>query len=75
MGKQQTAIIILIRKHGYHYSFTDSRDPKPRSREIFSFLRPETIKEWLEKNTSLRMRLLNDVPPLNPEDLPAKDLG
>ena len=27
--------------------FTDSRDPKPRSREVFNFPRPETIQDWL----------------------------
>ena len=27
--------------------FTDLRDPKPRSREVFSFARPETLAEWL----------------------------
>ena len=26
--------------------FTDARDPRPRSREVFSFHRPETLKEW-----------------------------
>ena len=26
--------------------FTDGRDPKPRSREVFSFPRPETMQDW-----------------------------
>lgn len=26
--------------------FTDGRDPKPRSREVFTFHRPETLREW-----------------------------
>ncbi|MCL4517451.1 MAG: DEAD/DEAH box helicase family protein [Firmicutes bacterium] len=39
--------------------FTDYRDPKPRSREVFSFHRPETFREWLKKYKSLRARLLN----------------
>lgn len=29
--------------------FTDGRDPKPRSREVFTFHRPETMAEWLSK--------------------------
>ena len=29
--------------------FTDLRDPKPRSRPIFSFHRPETSEEYLKK--------------------------
>jgi len=66
---------FLYESTGIITRFTDSRDPKPRSREIFSFHRPETIKEWLEKDTSLRMRLSNDIPALNPNKLPAKDLG
>lgn len=39
--------------------FTDYRDPKPRSRTTFSFLKPETIAEHLKKRTPLRERLLN----------------
>ena len=42
--------------------FTDFRDPKPRSRPIFSFYRPETFEEYIKKNP-LRERLL-DIPKL-----------
>ncbi|HRK98440.1 MAG TPA: type I restriction-modification enzyme R subunit C-terminal domain-containing protein [Alphaproteobacteria bacterium] len=48
--------------------FTDGRDPKPRSREVFSFHRPETLGEWKGQTQSLRVRL-QDLPPLNPEGL------
>ena len=34
--------------------FTDSRDPRPRSREVFSFHRPETMQEWASRPTTLR---------------------
>ncbi|WP_324352893.1 DEAD/DEAH box helicase family protein [Methyloceanibacter sp.] len=44
--------------------FTDLRDPKPRSREVFSFHRPETLAEWLTHSDSLRGRLQH-IPPLN----------
>lgn len=37
--------------------FTDGRDPKPRSREVFAFPRPETMAEWLTQPDSLRARL------------------
>ncbi|MDD3245680.1 MAG: type I restriction-modification enzyme R subunit C-terminal domain-containing protein [Methanosarcina sp.] len=47
--------------------FTDFRDPKPRSKPVFSFLRPETFEEWLRKKP-LRERLL-DIPELPPERL------
>lgn len=45
--------------------FTDGRDPKPRSREVFTFPRPETMVEWLSKPQSLRARLHN-IPALDP---------
>ena len=48
--------------------FTDGRDPNPRSREVFSFHRPETIQEWLTKPASLSTRLQN-IPSLPHEGL------
>lgn len=48
--------------------FTDSRDPKPRSREVFSFHRPESLQEWLKQGDSLRNRL-QALPQLSPENL------
>jgi type I restriction enzyme R subunit len=50
--------------------FTNGRDPKPRSREVFTFHQPETMAEWLSKPQSLRARLHN-IPPLNPAGLRA----
>jgi type I restriction enzyme, R subunit len=44
--------------------FTDRRDPKPRSREVFSFHKPETLRNWLEKGDSLLTRL-QSIPALN----------
>jgi len=37
--------------------FRDMRDPKPRSRPVFSFHRPETLHEWLAQEVNLRGRL------------------
>lgn len=48
--------------------FTDRRDPKPRSRPVFSFHRPETFQGWLTEDKSLRARLL-DLPELAIEGL------
>jgi len=48
--------------------FTDFRDPKPRSRPVFTFHRPETFRSWLKKEKSLR-RSLNDLPELPTEGL------
>ena len=43
--------------------FTDYRDPKPRSRSVFTFHRPETFRKWLKQGVSLR-RSVFDIPPL-----------
>ena len=37
--------------------FTEGRDPKPRSREVFSFPRPETMRNWFTQPASLRSRI------------------
>lgn len=39
--------------------FTDRRDPRYRSRPVFSFHRPETFHAWLRQDQSLRARLSN----------------
>lgn len=43
--------------------FTDYRDPKPRSRPVFTFHRPETFNEWIKLETSLRTSI-QDIPVL-----------
>ncbi|MCO5383950.1 MAG: DEAD/DEAH box helicase family protein [Methanosarcina barkeri] len=48
--------------------FTDQRDPKPRSRPVFSFHRPETFEECLKKEKPLRERLF-DIPELRTDGL------
>ncbi|MFA5818143.1 MAG: DEAD/DEAH box helicase family protein [Bacteroidales bacterium] len=55
--------------------FTDFTDPKPRAREVFSFHRPETLRDWLRKCKegsrsfpSLRGRL-HDLPALQTQGL------
>lgn len=48
--------------------FTDFTDPKPRSREVFSFHRPETLRDWLKQDKSLRKRL-HDLPALQTQRL------
>ncbi len=39
--------------------FTDYHDPKPRSRPVFTFHRPETLLEFSRQDKSLRTRLLD----------------
>ena len=42
--------------------FRDMQDPKPRSRRVFSFHKPETLLEWLKNPDTLRARLLKLEP-------------
>ena len=37
--------------------FTDYADEKARSREVFSFHRPETLRDWLADNSTIRNRM------------------
>lgn len=48
--------------------FTDYRDPKPRSREIFTFHRPETLLKWSKEEKTLRARF-SDIPELKEDGL------
>ena len=64
---------FLYQSTGIVTRFTDGRDPKPRSREVFCFHRPETLKKWIAQGTSLRERL-HHIPLLNPNHLFAREL-
>ena len=59
------ALPFLYESTGIVTRFTDTRDPKPRSREVFSFPRPERIRNWLNQSASLRARL-QGLPDLDP---------
>lgn len=48
---------------GVETFFRDLRDPQPRSRRVFAFHKPETLREWLSQQDTLRARLRN-MPPL-----------
>jgi type I restriction enzyme R subunit len=63
---QPNTLPFVYESTGIRTRFRDNRDPKPHSREIFSFHRPETFKEWLKNDKSLRNRL-GQIPVL-PED-------
>jgi type I restriction enzyme R subunit len=49
--------------------FTDTRDPNPRYREVFTFHRPETLAKWIRKEVSLRTRMAENFPELDPSGL------
>ena len=56
---------FLFESNGHKTYFTDLQDPRPRSREVFNFPRPETLKEWSEHpDGPLRQRLQRNLPPL-----------
>lgn len=44
--------------------FCDYNDEKYRSREVFAFHKPETLKAWLKENDTLRNRL-KSIPPFD----------
>lgn len=48
--------------------FRDMRDPRPRSRRVFAFHRPEALLAWLKAPDTLRTRLQN-MRPLNESGL------
>lgn len=45
--------------------FADYADPKPRSRPVFAFHRPETLRKWLAEPTRLRASF-HELPALAP---------
>jgi len=59
----QTPLPFAYESTGEETFFRDLRDPEPRSRRLFAFHQPETIKEWLAQEDSLRARLQH-LPPL-----------
>jgi len=56
---------FLYEATNHEINFRDERDPKPRSRPIFHFHKPETLHEWLQEEDTLRKRL-QDLPELTP---------
>ncbi|MBP6599814.1 MAG: DEAD/DEAH box helicase family protein [Giesbergeria sp.] len=67
--KDRTPLPFLFEATGQVIRFTDGRDPAPRSRELFHFLRPDTLAQWLGQPATLRSRLKNDMPVLHAERL------
>ena len=45
---------------GIETYFRDTRDPETRSRRVFAFHKPETLKEWSSQIDTLRARLKID---------------
>ena len=53
---------------GIETQFTDFRDPNYRSRQVFTFHRPELLEEQIKENKTLRARL-KEIPKLDFENL------
>ena len=64
--KHSEPLQFVYESTGLLTRFTDGRDPKPRSREVFSFPRPETMRDWFTQPASLRSRI---------QELPGLDLA
>jgi type I restriction enzyme R subunit len=55
---------FLFESNGSVVFFTNGLDPKPRSRQVFNFPRPETLSEWIDQPAPLRAKL-QQLPPLD----------
>ncbi|WP_404315536.1 DEAD/DEAH box helicase family protein [Prescottella equi] len=68
------ALPFLYESTGAETRFTNLLDPKPRSREVFAFARPETIRAWMQQADerpdapTFRARLQH-LPELDPKGL------
>ncbi|GGO34445.1 type III restriction endonuclease subunit R [Gemmobacter aquaticus] len=72
--KNKDPLPFIYEATGTITRFTDLRDPKPRSREVFSFHQPTTLKEWKSQAKSFRAAL-QDLPALNSTGLRDCQIG
>ena len=61
-------IPFLYESTGVVTYFRDLRDPDSRSRKVFAFHRPETLRDWLKEPDTLRERI-RSMPPLEKSSL------
>jgi len=66
----QEPLPFVYESTGVITRFTNTKDPKPRSREVFNVHRPETLCEWVKRSDTLRAGL-NHMPALLTEGLRA----
>lgn len=66
--KSGTPLRFLYESTGQIAWFTDGADPAPRARELFHFLRPQTLADWAAQPDTLRRRL-TQMPPLPERNL------
>ena len=68
-NKDTQPLVFLFEATSLVIRFTDSRDPAPRSREIFHFYQPQTLQQWYEQPASTRYQLHNSMPALAQDTL------
>lgn len=49
----EASLPFLYESNGEITRFTNLNDPKPRSREMFSFHKPKTLEKWLNQDKTL----------------------
>ncbi|MEH6716510.1 DEAD/DEAH box helicase family protein [Parasphingorhabdus flavimaris] len=57
LARWHDQLVFDYESTGEETFFRNMRDPKPRSRRLFAFHRPETLREWLLQPDTLRGRL------------------
>lgn len=68
MARWDEQLIYGYESIGTDTWFVNRRDPKSRSRRLFAFHRPETLRDWLQQPDTLRARLQH-LPPLDTHGL------
>jgi type I restriction enzyme R subunit len=61
-------LVLGYESTGEETFFRDQRDPRPRSRRVFAFHQPATLRDWLRAEATLRARL-QCLPPLDTRGL------
>jgi len=70
--KNNQPLPFVYESTGVVTRFTNGGDPHPRSREVFSFHRPETLAAWhgqIQTNAGTLRGRLQQLPPLNTDGL------
>ncbi|WP_435641118.1 DEAD/DEAH box helicase family protein [Micavibrio aeruginosavorus] len=68
LAKWDTILLFDYESTSDETFFRDMRDPRPRSRRVFAFHKPETLHDWLKQPNTLRGRL-QSMPQLNENGL------
>src|SRR5207253_347140 len=57
-----TPLPFTYESNGDEIRFRDLRDPRSRSRFVFGFHRPETLRTWIDQSDTLRARIQKPPP-------------